>query len=119
MTQPLRQNYFFVALIGFAASFNCNYGGSVSLFASPGVALFNTFYMAMGSYDDAYAALRGSGQGELGLELLITPFIFIVVLVMLDVFLAIVVDYPADPRLRGNTTRAHPRWRRPHQPLEG
>ena len=87
---------FVVVLVGFAASFNCNYGGEVRLFATPGAALFSTFYMAMGSYDDAYAALIGSGQGALGVQLLIVPFIFIVVLVMLNIFLAIVVDSYAD-----------------------
>ena len=89
---------FIVVLVGYAASFNCNYGGQVRMFATPGAAIFTTFIMAMGSYDDAYAALVNSeqGSGSWGLHALIIAFIFIVVLVMLNIFLAIVVDSYAD-----------------------
>ena len=67
------------------------------MFSTSGNALFNTFYMAMGSYDDQYSAMAGSGYGgRASARFLIMLFIFLVVLLMLNIFLAIMVDAYAD-----------------------
>ena len=85
---------FMLVLVGFAASAWCNFGDGVAGFATAGASLFETFYMAMGNYDDAYASMVG--VSVVGARLFLLPFLFLVVLVLLNIFLAIVVDSYGD-----------------------
>ena len=85
---------FMLVLVGFAASAWCNFGDGVAGFATVGESLFETFYMAMGNYDDAYASMVG--VSVVGARLFLLPFLFLVVLVLLNIFLAIVVDSYGD-----------------------
>eukprot|EP00937_MAST-01D_sp_MAST-1D-sp2_P000094 g94.t1 len=89
---------FALVLVGFSAAAHQAFGPSVAAFRTIGDSVFSVVYMAMGEFHDLYQDMERTDKA--GALWFFVPFLFLVCLVMVSVFLAIVLDAYADSKDR-------------------